>query len=143
MAKQSLRMTFPSDYASGKKAKERILKLIGGAGFNHHGVFAIKLSLEEALINAIKHGNRLDPNKKVTLWANVMPGRAEIIIEDEGNGFDRNGVPDPRIEENLEKCSGRGIFLIESYMREVEWSNGGRRLRMVWTKEQNGGPHPS
>jgi len=54
-----------------------------------------------------------------------------IVIEDEGSGFARALVPDPTLEENLEKSSGRGIHLIEAYMNEVRWSRGGRRLRMV------------
>ena len=145
MAKQSLRMTIPSDFASGKKAKERILTAVEKCGFNHNALFAIKLALEEAVDNAVKHGNHLDPEKKVRLTATVSPQEIEIIVEDEGSGFDRTGVPDPRVEENLEKCSGRGIFLIESYMSEVEWSRGGRRLRMVFKAKDSkaGVPHPS
>ena len=145
MAKRSLRMTIPSDFAAGKKAQERVLTAVQKGGFNHNAMFAIKLALEEALINAIKHGNHQDPHKKVKLSATLAPSEIEIIIEDEGSGFDRNGVPDPRVEENLEKCSGRGIFLIESYMSEVEWSRGGRRLRMVFKAKDSkaGVPHPS
>ena len=62
-------------------------------------------------------------------------GLAEIIIEDEGPGFDRKHVPDPTLEENLEKCSGRGILLIGAYMDFVEWTNGGRCLRMIKRNE--------
>ena len=57
--------------------------------------------------------------------------RAEITIQDEGPGFKRSGIPDPTLAENLHKCSGRGIHLIEAYMDEVQWSRGGRRLKMV------------
>lgn len=92
--------------------------------------FAIRIALEEAIVNAIKHGNRLDRSKKVKIEARVSPTRAEIVIEDEGEGFDRARVPDPCCAENLHKCSGRGILLIESYMNS-EWSQGGRRVRMV------------
>jgi serine/threonine-protein kinase RsbW len=70
----------------------------------------------------------------------MTPARAEIIIEDEGPGFDRKGVPDPTSDENLEKCSGRGILLIESYMDEVKWTNRGRRLKMVKRNVEDPGP---
>ena len=87
--------------------------------------------MEEALVNAIKHGNKLDPDKRVMIDATISPNEAEISIEDEGPGFDRGSVPDPLAEENLEKPSGRGILLIESYMSQVKWDHGGRRVRMV------------
>jgi serine/threonine-protein kinase RsbW len=100
-------------------------------GFAGHPLFSIKLALEEALINAIKHGNRKDPQKKVFVAANISARRAEITIEDEGAGFDRCSVPDPTIEENLEKCSGRGILLMEAYMDRVKWDRGGRRVKVI------------
>src|SRR2546421_1153368 len=123
--------TIPSDFAAGREVQEQILADVEKKGFRGHSFFAIKLALEEALVNAIKHGNRLDPAKKVRVEARVTPGRAEFLIEDEGPGFDRTGVPDPTTIENLEKCSGRGILLIEAYMSRVEWDRGGRRLRMI------------
>ena len=82
-------------------------------------------------MNAIKHGNREDERKVVRVESDVSPARTEIVIEDEGPGFDRRGVPDPTAAENLCRPSGRGILLIESYMTDVSWERGGRRLRMV------------
>jgi serine/threonine-protein kinase RsbW len=126
-----MQFDIPSGYAEGRRVQQAIMDRIEQSGFSTQEVFAIKLALEEALINAIKHGNRLDPTKKVHVEASVKPGEAEIIIEDEGPGFARHHVPDPRLDENLEKCSGRGILLIEAYMSEVEWSKDGRRVRMI------------
>jgi serine/threonine-protein kinase RsbW len=123
--------TIPSIHAASHVIQQRILNAVQKIGFTPHSSFAIKLALEEAMINAIKHGNKLDPSKSVHIEAKVTPKTAEITIEDEGSGFDRSGVPDPTLEENLEKCSGRGILLIEAYMNRVEWSHHGRRLRMV------------
>jgi hypothetical protein len=77
----------------------------------------------------------LDPKKHVKIEASVTPKQAEIVIEDEGPGFDRKAVPDPTLDENIEKCSGRGILLMESYMNCVEWTKGGRRVRLVKKKE--------
>jgi len=130
-AKVTVRTTIPSLYPAGQDVQNRILNAVEKIGFTPHSTFAIKLALEEAMINAIKHGNKLDPTKSVHIHAKVTPKVAEITIEDEGPGFDRAAVPDPTLEENREKCSGRGILLIESYMNSVKWSHNGRRLRMV------------
>lgn len=135
-----LRFIIPSDFAEGRLVQKRILDEVARHHFGEDATFAIRLSLEEALINAIKHGNKLDPRKKVTVEAEVTPDHIEIEIEDEGPGFDRSSVPDPTSEENLERLHGRGILLMEAYMTEVEWTRGGRRVRMV---RKNDAPVPS
>jgi serine/threonine-protein kinase RsbW len=127
--------TIRSDFSAGHDVQKRILDAVEKAGFNSQSTFAIKLALEEALINAIKHGNKLDLKKNVHIEATVTPTVTEITVEDEGPGFDRDCVPDPTLEENLDKCSGRGILLIEAYMNRVEWSRGGRRVHMVKKNE--------
>jgi serine/threonine-protein kinase RsbW len=132
----TMRFTIPSDMGAIGEVQKQILDAVGRCGFSEADTFAIHLALEEGLINAIKHGNQSDPAKKVRVVATVTPAAADITIEDEGRGFDRAEVPDPTLEENLEKCSGRGLLLIESYMTRVEYSCGGRKLHMV--KEANG-----
>lgn len=126
-----LKFTFKSDYAAAREVQKAILDEVDRCQFNGQCSFSIKLALEEGLINAVKHGNKLDPAKNVRVEAHVTPEQAEIVIEDEGPGFKKTEVPDPTLEENLEKCSGRGILLIEAYMDVAEWTNGGRRLRMI------------
>lgn len=130
--------TIPSDFSAARPVQQQILEDVQRHGFAGQSFFAINLALEEALTNAIKHGNRLDPRKKVHIEATVTDKRAQIIVEDEGEGFDRHGVPDPTAEENLEKCSGRGILLIEAYMSRVVWDRGGRRVKMIKVKEAKG-----
>lgn len=127
----SMKFTINSDFARGREVQTRILDEVGKFKYNSDSIFAIKLALEEAFVNAIKHGNKLDPNKHVHIEALVGPSQTEIIIEDEGPGFERHNVPDPTAPENLEKCSGRGILLIESYMTSAAWTQNGRRLHMV------------
>jgi serine/threonine-protein kinase RsbW len=124
-----------SDLVAGRDVQRQILEQIEQNGFDGSNFFAINLALEEALVNAIKHGNRLDPSKKVHIQARINTKKVEITIEDEGPGFNRSSVPDPTIAENIEKCSGRGILLIESYMTSVTWDRGGRRLRMIKLNE--------
>jgi serine/threonine-protein kinase RsbW len=126
-----MKFIIDSDPSQQREIQKRILDAVEAAGFSQDNLFAVKISLEEALINAIKHGNKLDPHKKVHVEASVTPKETEIIVEDEGPGFNRAHVPDPTAEENLLKCSGRGILLMETYMDRVEYSKSGRRVRMI------------
>jgi serine/threonine-protein kinase RsbW len=126
-----VKATIPSDFNAGFAIQKLILDAAEKHGFKEKCLFAIKIAVEEALVNAIKHGNKLDPAKHVIIEAFISPEQAAISIEDEGPGFDRGSVPDPLSAENLQKPSGRGILLIESYMSAVSWSHGGRRVHMV------------
>jgi serine/threonine-protein kinase RsbW len=131
----TLQFTIPSDDEHMRQAQRQILEELENNRFNSHSTFAVKIALEEALINAIKHGNKRDKSKQVKIEAKITPAVAEITIEDQGPGFDRSTVPDPTEEENLEKCSGRGILLMEAYMNSVKWTNKGRRVKMVKRNE--------
>ncbi len=104
-------------------------------GYEGECLFSIRLSLEEALINAIRHGNDFDESKTVRVDYDINDERIEIIVTDEGQGFDYNDVPDPTADENLEKPSGRGVMLIRTFMDEVEYSDEGRCVRMVKFRE--------
>ena len=130
-AAEKLDFTIDSDTEQGREVRERILDSAKRHGFAGDAFFALTVALEEAVINAIRHGNRFDRNKKVRVNAKISAKKVEIMVEDEGPGFDRSSVPDPTAMENLEKCSGRGILLIEAYMNGVSWDRGGRRIRLV------------
>ena len=132
---QPLTFVIPSDYAEGRHVQDRIMQEVERNHYDNDSVYAIRLALEEALINAIKHGNKLDRKKKVKVEATVTPEQTEIQIEDEGPGFHRENVPDPTADENLERLHGRGILLMEAYMNAVEWSRGGRRVRLVRSRD--------
>ena len=90
-----MKYTIPSDFARGREVQTQILDEVQNFKYNSDSVFAIKLSLEEAIVNAIKHGNKLDMNKKVYVEALVGPDQVELTIEDDGPGFTRQDVPDP------------------------------------------------
>jgi serine/threonine-protein kinase RsbW len=128
---RKIRFVITAQLDNRRDVQQQILDLVQRNGFEGQEFFAINLALEEALTNAIKHGNRSDPAKKVIVEARVTPKRVEVLVEDEGPGFDRKSVPDPTESQNLEKCCGRGILLIEAYMNRVSWDRGGRRLKMV------------
>jgi serine/threonine-protein kinase RsbW len=131
-----LKLTIPSELVASRDVQKAILDEVARFHYDEGAVFAIKLALEEGMTNAIKHGNKYDPGKHVHVEYSITAQQVEIIIEDEGPGFDPVEVPDPTHEENLEKCSGRGILLIGAYMTKAEYSTGGRRLRMVKINER-------
>lgn len=126
------------EIASTTEAAERLCdELLAAArrqGFQEEDLFAIHLALEEALVNAVQHGNQNDPHKKVTIHYTVTPEQFEITITDQGPGFQPDDLPDPRCPENLCKCSGRGVLLIRSYMDRVEYNPKGNEIHMVKLK---------
>ena len=119
-----------------------VLSKLKEENFNKEDIFAVHLSLEEAFFNAVKHGNKMDQNKKVKIDYSVKPDKAEISLTDEGSGFDPNAVPDPRYGENLYKTEGRGLFLMRSYMDEVKFSERGNCVYMVKYKSPPGKKAP-
>jgi len=96
-------------------ATECVLAAMRGACFPEQDQFPIRLVMEEALVNAIKHGNRQDPARKVEVRYSVDADSVVVEIEDEGAGFDPEQVPDPLDPANLERSSGRGILLMRHY----------------------------
>jgi serine/threonine-protein kinase RsbW len=89
------------------------------------------VALDEAFVNAVKHGNKFDASKLVRITAEVSGKEARFTIEDEGEGFDVNSIPDPLDPENLFKTSGRGVLFIYNIMDEVKYNERGNRLTMV------------
>jgi serine/threonine-protein kinase RsbW len=99
--------------------------------FSRDDLFGIHLSIEEAMINAVRHGNNDDPLKKVHVSYTITPSIFDISIEDEGSGFRPAAVPDPRCGENLYKATGRGVLLMKAYMDSVEYNQAGNRVHMI------------
>src|SRR5215213_3448745 len=95
------------------------------------------IALDEAFVNAVKHGDRHDHQKLVRIIADLSPKDARFTIEDEGEGFNVSDIPDPRDPENLFKTSGRGVLLIYNIMDEVEYNERGNRLTMVKRPESS------
>ena len=114
-----------------KRVSCEVLNTLRTHDFEEDMVFAVHLSLEEAFINAIKHGNHGDPEKKIAVECLITPEKFDITIADEGFGFDPAGIPDPRCNGNLYKCSGRGVLLIQSYMDVVEYNDRGNCVHLV------------
>ena len=92
----------------------------------------ILIAVTEAVNNAINHGNRQNPDKKVQVDFVERADRLSFSVQDEGEGFDHNALPDPTDPENLEKISGRGVFLMKHLADEVEFSENGTRVEMIF-----------
>jgi serine/threonine-protein kinase RsbW len=110
---------------------KQILAKLKAHSFPNEDIFSVHLAMEEAFINAVEHGNKMDANKEVRIDYSIDGDKVEIAMTDEGEGFKPNNVPDPRYGENLYKTDGRGLFLIKAYMNEVEFNERGNCVRMV------------
>jgi len=89
------------------------------------------VALDEAFVNAVKHGNKFDVKKLVRISAEVSKLEARFTIEDEGDGFDVSSIPDPLDPANLFKTTGRGVLFIYNIMDEVKYNERGNRLTMI------------
>lgn len=113
------------------EVQEQIVTAVKKKGCEEKAVFSIQLALEEALANAIHHGNCDDPNCQVTVEYTVDHQQLIVSIIDEGKGFRPDQVADPTLQENLDKPNGRGVLLMKSYMDEVTFNQAGNKVTMV------------
>lgn len=100
-------------------------------GYSEDALFAIRLAMEESIINAVKHGNKRNPDKDVIIEYGLSPQRLDLWVTDEGQGFDFDHLDDPRREENIYKTNGRGVLLIKAYMDVVEYNETGNSVHMT------------
>ncbi len=128
---EAFELTIASDTAAGQEVQERIIKVLEDLNYPPRDIFGVRLALEEAIVNAIKHGNDMDPQKQVRVQWQVNHTCVRIEIEDEGNGFRPEEVPDPTCDENLEKPCGRGIMLMRAFLSSVEYNQRGNCVILV------------
>ena len=110
---------------------EQILTRLKQHNYSDDDIFGVHLALEEAFLNAVKHGNKMNPNKTVTVEYSVNAEKTTITITDEGDGFNPGSVPDPRVGEYLYEPDGRGLLLMNAYMDVVEYNERGNRVYMA------------
>ncbi len=130
----------PSFLPEVQKASEKVLSVLKPLGLNEALLFDVRLCLEEALINAMKYGNKLKEGLQVRLGVECDGDEIRITVEDQGEGFDPKNVKDCTKEDNLLRNSGRGIYLIHQLMDKVIYNEKGNRLLMVKFLK-NGGTH--
>ena len=132
-------VTVPSDLRSLRDPEARIMAELRRHGYDDDTIFAIKLAFEEAVTNAVKHGNGNDRSKRVYLRYYVDDARIVFMVRDEGCGFCPANVPDPTADENLERPSGRGLMLMNSYMTKVFYTDSGNEVWLLKEKPPAGG----
>jgi serine/threonine-protein kinase RsbW len=131
---ETTELRLPSRIEAVSEAAAAVSEFMSRLGIDEGVAFGVDMAVREAVTNAVLHGNKLDEAKVVDLKLRNSPEAFEIIVHDQGRGFDPNDVPDPTKDENLLKTSGRGIFFMRNFMDTVDWSpdpKGGTTVRML------------
>jgi serine/threonine-protein kinase RsbW len=131
---RTVKLDIASRYDMLEMVQTVLTHIAGLLSFDEDAAHYMSVAVRESVVNAIKHGNRLDVAKRVTLHFTLHDSSLEVQVEDEGKGFEVDSVPNPVADENLLKADGRGIFFMRSFMDEVHYSfpaRGGTVVRMV------------
>jgi len=121
---------FKSDIQNLVKAENIVENLSKHLDLSQEEYVNILVCLSEAINNAITHGNKMDSNKYVKVYCSINKDTVELAVEDEGDGFNPDEIPDPTAPENIEKETGRGIFIIRNLSDEVRFEKNGSKIIM-------------
>lgn len=124
-----------SDLRAARAVEEEILQQADACGYSPECAFAIRLALEEAVVNAHKHGNHADPSKHIVVSYEVLPHRIVVRVRDEGQGFNPRVVPDPTSPDRISLPSGRGLMLMRAYLDEVSYNDRGNEVQLVKARQ--------
>ena len=139
---EKIEFELPSDLALMNGVLDYLQERVAKLGLIRPERSNLFVALDEAFVNAVKHGNKFDSKKMIRVAAEVSRAEARFTIEDEGDGFDINSIPDPLDPENLFKASGRGVLFIHNIMDEVTYNERGNRLTMVKKAPQHADTAP-
>ncbi|HEX6046049.1 MAG TPA: ATP-binding protein [Pyrinomonadaceae bacterium] len=128
---EKIEFELPSDLALMNGVLEYLQERVSKLGLIKPDRSNLFVALDEAFVNAVKHGNKNDPSKLLRITAELSPNEASFTVEDEGEGFNVREIPDPCDPANLFRTSGRGVLLIYNIMDEVEYNAQGNRVKMV------------
>lgn len=134
---EKIEFELPSDLSLMNGVLHYLLERVAKLGVIKPERSNLFIALDEAFVNAVKHGNKNDHSKLVRITAELSAQEARFTVEDEGDGFNIQEIPDPRDPENLFKTSGRGVLLIYNIMDEVQYNERGNRLTMVKRPEDS------
>lgn len=123
--------SIPSDLDIAHELIEQTILAMTELDWPGGDVFHVQMAMEEALVNAIEHGNKRCESKQVEINITVSTDEVTIRIKDEGAGFDHRNVADPTEEERLEQPRGRGVLLIRELMSESRYNDIGNELLMI------------
>ena len=132
-APKGILLTMPSEFSYIEHAIEVVARHCMAFGVSATAAkFRLRVALCEALSNAIVYGNDMDPAKQVQVTVHVRDAQVEVSVEDEGQGFDPEDVPDPTHDTNLENPRGRGLFLIRQLVDDLTFNDRGNSICMTW-----------
>jgi serine/threonine-protein kinase RsbW len=134
---EMIEFELPSDLSLMNGVLQFLLERVSKLGIVTPERSNLFIALDEAFVNAVKHGNKNDPSKLLRVTAELSPREACFTVEDEGEGFNVQDIPDPCDPTNLFKTSGRGVLLIYNIMDEVEYNAQGNRVKMVKRPEES------
>jgi serine/threonine-protein kinase RsbW len=134
---EMIEFELPSDLSLMNGVLQYLLERVSKLGIVAPESSNLFIALDEAFVNAVKHGNKNDPTKLLRVTAELSPREACFTVEDEGQGFNVQEIPDPCDPANLFKTSGRGVLLIYNIMDEVEYNAQGNRVKMVKRPEES------
>jgi serine/threonine-protein kinase RsbW len=136
-AATTMRLVFGSDVRLVDVAHGAAETLAGIAGFDEDDALNVGIAVREAVINAIAHGNRMDPKLKVELHLKARARSIEARVRDQGQGFDPGATPDPTSGDNVMRSSGRGLLLIRAFVDAVSFEfREGRGLDVKLVKSR-------
>ena len=113
---------------------ELLLKQLQSANWSNKDVFGIHMAMEEAIMNAIRHGNQCASDKQVHVLIALSADQFYAKITDQGDGFDPDSVPDPTLDENINKTCGRGVTLMRNFVDEVNYNQKGNSVERKKSK---------
>jgi len=134
VTEQTTRLVLPSHIEAVADGAAAATDFIQSCGVGEDAAFGVDVAVREAITNAMVHGNKEDEAKTIELTLNCLGRELEIEVKDQGEGFDPTSIPDPTDPANILKTSGRGIFLMRTFMDAVQWSmhpEGGTTVRMT------------
>ncbi len=125
------KISIPSNPRYIKKIISRIVDILVERRINKSIIFDVRLSAEEALLNAIEHGNKRRKGLLVEASFSIDDKQLELVIKDKGSGFDKIALPDPTKDNNILRSHGRGVYLIHKLMDKVEYSRKGNAVKLI------------
>ncbi len=140
MDEKVIHKNFKSDPKILPEIEEFFINVLSSVRLEEEKFQKLILAISEAISNSIKHGNKNDPSKLVYSTIKITDDKIEIIFRDEGSGFNPDKIPDPTIQENIMKESGRGIHIMKAFVDELKYEfseKGTNTYLIVKTKEKN------
>ncbi len=123
--------SIPSELDAGHKLIDSYVKKLEQFGWEGSDLFHVQLAIEEAVVNAITHGNKQAPDKSVEVELRICPASTYLRIRDEGAGFNPDKLADPTDDEHIDVPHGRGVMLIRQVMSHVEYNDCGNQVTMI------------